>query len=135
VRARPVALLLTAVAALSGAGAFFTSSDLSTSIPLAALGVAAAAGLAVVVLAGETRFFPATPSVRAGSAPVPLRDAFRTGALGRATIIASLRSLDHSLGDGREPISPEEEDRLTSAPSEEFLGWVEQQLTRLEGGS
>jgi hypothetical protein len=135
VRARPLALLLTAVAALSGAGAFFTSSDLSTAIPLAALGVAASSGLAVVVLAGETRFFPPSPSVRAASAPVPLRDAFRTGALGRTTIIASLRSLDHSLGAGREPLSAEEEDRLTSAPSEEFLRWVEQQLTRLEGGT
>ncbi|MCI4363091.1 MAG: hypothetical protein L3K13_02130 [Thermoplasmata archaeon] len=133
--ARPIALLLAAVAALAGTGAFFSSAQLSLAIPLAALGVAAASGLAIVVLASETRFFPPASAPRAEHAPVPLRDAFRTGALGRSTIIATLRSLDHSFGAAHEPMSAEEEERLVAAPREEFLRWVEQQLGRLEGGT
>ncbi|MCI4346067.1 MAG: hypothetical protein L3K07_04870 [Thermoplasmata archaeon] len=134
-RARPIALLLAVVAALAGTWAFFSSSNLSTAIPLAALGVAAASGLAIVVLAGETRFFPTESAPRAQYVPVALRDAFRTGALGRATIIATLRGLDHAFGAAREPMSAEEEERLIGASSEVFLGWVEEQLVRLEAGT
>ncbi|MCI4367645.1 MAG: hypothetical protein L3K08_07835 [Thermoplasmata archaeon] len=116
--------------------ALWAGGNVDTAVPAAVLAVAGAAGLAAQEL---------WPRLRRPSAPVPLpvgdplvglRDAFRSGRLGRQTIIASVASLHRGLGEGiRGPLSLEEERRLIRASAGEFRRWLEGEVTQLESAT
>jgi hypothetical protein len=135
VAARGLAVLLAAFAVLGAVVAFLTSSELSAAVPAAVLAMAAASGAAAVVLAGSTRFRAPPDPPRLQDAPVELLDAFRSGRLGRVTLIGALRRLDRAFDEHRGSLSVTEEERLLAAPANEFLGWVEAELDRLESST
>jgi hypothetical protein len=129
---RPLTVLLAVLAGIGGALAFFTSSNPALAVPFAGLGVAAAAGAADLVLAGGARIRPQLPPPRLADFPVELLDAFYSGKLGRVGVIAALRRLNRAFDATHEFLSMTEEERLLAAPTPEFLGWVDGELTRLE---
>lgn len=132
---RPLTGLLAILAAVGGALAFFSGSNLALAVPAAGLGVVCAAAAAGLVLAGGARIRPPTAPARLADAPVELLDAFESGRLGRVSIIAAVRRLSRSLDEGHELLSVSEEEALLATSEPEFLRWVDAELTRLERAS
>jgi hypothetical protein len=65
-----------------------------------------------------------------------LRRAFRSGEIGRTTILATVHALERDLGPGvRTPLSVEEERRALQLPQDQFRTWVDERLQRIEAAS
>ena len=102
-------------------------------LELAVAGTALAAGGGMLVLwpSVRHRYTPAPPVI--GSTLMLLRDAFRSGPLGRQAIIAAVVSLEHR----RDPsatvgMNPDEERRILALDARGFRSWLDERLDRLE---
>ena len=113
--------------------AVWAGGNVDTAVPAAVLAVGGAAGLAAQELWPRLRRPTTPPTLLVGDPLVGLRDAFRSGQLGRQTIIATIATLHRGLGGGAaSPLPLEEERRLLRASSTEFRRWLEGEVTRLE---
>jgi hypothetical protein len=74
---------------------------------------------------------PPTP-VLEGDPLMLLARAFRAGRFGRVTILARLNGLE-SVGSTDPSARAREEERMLTAPNEEFLRYVEQRIAEVEG--
>lgn len=124
------AVLIVVGAVLAAVGA--ASTDLSAATALAATGAAVAAFGGFVWVGPTVRHrYPAAP-IPAGSTLTLLRDAFRSGPLGRQAIVATVVSLERDAGIVATGMGPDEERRLLALPPAEFRSWLDGRLDRME---
>jgi hypothetical protein len=122
-------LVLGAVAALIGVAV----PALDQATELAVVGAALAMVGSVLLLYPNVRHPVSDEPPLVGSPLVLLRDAFRSGPLGRQAIIATVVSLEASgRTTGAMGMSPDEERRLIQLDPRAFRAWLDDRLTRLE---
>ncbi|MCI4330299.1 MAG: hypothetical protein L3K19_00425 [Thermoplasmata archaeon] len=130
---RWVELLLFATVALGLLVAFWAGPNLAAAIPAAAIASLGAAAYAGLLLEERVRRVPAPLPVLGGDPVVGLRESFRSGPIGRQSIIQLIATMERSLGSrGSAPITPAEELRLLNGSRAEFRTWVAGRIQRLE---
>jgi len=130
--AGPAVLLGAGIAAATGV-AVWAGPNAAVAVPAAGLAVAGVALLAALSFVGRLR--PSRTLFRPPERAtlVLLREGFRSGPLGRQSIITALGGLDASIrGPRRAPVSMDEESRIREMPSADFRRWVETRLAELE---
>jgi len=118
------------VAAILGVAAT-ANPGLEVELAVAGTALAAFGGVLVLWPSVRHRYAPAPPVV--GATLMLLRDAFRSGPLGRQAIVAAVVSLEHR----RDPsaavgMNPDEERRILALDSRGFRSWLDERLDRLE---
>lgn len=132
--------------ALAAAGAAIDAGrNLAVALPAGALAVLLIAIVGVAEIRSRTS--PLTPE---GAEPGPsprhervegdsllrLRRAFKSGQIGRASILAALHALEQDLGaGGPAPLSLEDERRALDLSPEEFRQWIDGRLRSIEVNS
>lgn len=127
-----IAVGLAGLALAAGAIAWLAYADPSLAAGAAAIATGAGAICAVGLLASRARWERWTLPPRIPDPRARLRDAFRSGALGRQAILAEIRGLEHAAGAIPGTVDSEAERQLLAAPTSVFLDWVEQHLAALE---
>ncbi len=125
------------LAGLAAGGALlsFLADGGGLALPLGgAAGAAAAAALGIAVGSRRAPRRPGPPAVPEGE-PERLRAAMGSGPLGRAGVIARLRTLEGGILGGAATLSPDEEARILRLSPKEFRRWLEERLDRLEAAS
>ena len=120
--------------AAAGLGvALWAGPNVAVAAPAAGAAALAAGGYAAAVLAERVRFPRRPDEPLAGDPIVGLRDAFRSGAIGRQKIIQTVGTMERALLPRESaPVSPDEERRLLTGTSAEFHAWVEERVRHLE---
>ena len=79
---------------------------------------------------------PGIPNRMESDPLLRLRRAFRTGDMGRSTILATIHALERDLEPtGLTPLSVEEERAALGLSAEKFRTWVDERLQRIEASS
>lgn len=130
---RPLVGLLSAFAVLGTGVAVWAGPNFSIAVPAATLALASAALLFVEAWAYRTPPF----SVRFPSIPPSptygLRGAFRSGHMGRETIVETLDRLERAGPNPELPVRGSEENRrIYRMPEREFREYLRERLDRLE---
>jgi hypothetical protein len=134
--ARGGSVALIAVAVVAGVAAVAAGPDLTAATAAALVALAAAAGAAALGLRPTRTPRPAPVAPPESDSLILLREAFRSGALGRRAILSTLRGLERDLGgDIRPPPSLDQERALMDAPPERFRAWVDERLDALEASA
>lgn len=124
-------LSLGAAAAVIAAGASAANPGIAT--PLAAIGAGLAGFGGVLLLMPSVRHRYSRPTPLVGATLVLLRDAFRSGPLGRQAIIATVVSLELQRVSGPGTgMNPEEERRIIALDPPGFRLWLDDRLEQLE---
>ncbi|HEV8049050.1 MAG TPA: hypothetical protein VGP88_00480 [Thermoplasmata archaeon] len=133
-REEPAGLALLVLGGILAAAAIAATVEPGVGTALAATGAAlAGAGVLLLVSPAVRHRGPTAPDDPVGSSLVLLREAFRSGPLGRQAIIASVVSLEQgTTGATLRRLDPEEERRLVASDPAAFRAWLDQRLTRLE---
>ncbi|HXQ94376.1 MAG TPA: hypothetical protein VN864_04310 [Thermoplasmata archaeon] len=130
----PAGLALLLVGGVLAAASIFATAEPGVGTELAATGAGlAAVGVALLMVpAIRHRGLPVPPDP-VGSSLIRLREAFRSGPLGRQAIIASVVSLErNSTGGSLRRLDPEAERRLVASDPATFRAWLDDRLSRLE---
>lgn len=125
------------LAGLAAVGALlsFLAEGGGLALPLGgAAGAAAAAALGIAVGTQMAPARPVPPPLPEGE-PERLRAAMGSGPLGRAGVIARLRTLERGSLGGAAAISTDEEARILRLSPKEFRLWLGERLDRLEAAS
>jgi hypothetical protein len=127
-------LLLGIVACV--AVALWAGPNVAVAEPAAAVAIVLGAGaLAVEVLPRLRRLEPAADPARFERI-ASMGELFEAGAMGRQTILSTIGALESEVfGSRREPLTLDDEIRLTKAPAKEFREWVDAHLSALERAS
>jgi hypothetical protein len=65
-----------------------------------------------------------------------LRRSFGSGKIGRSSILATVRALERDLSpSGRTPLSLDDEQKVLHLPPDQFRGWVDDRLKRIEAAT
>jgi hypothetical protein len=126
-------ILLGIGAAAATAVAVWAGDNTGVAVPAAAAAVLGIALLASMSFAGRIRPTRSTFRPPERATLVLLRESFRSGPLGRQSIITTIGGLDASIrGSRRAVVSMDEESRIREMPPSEFRQWVETRLSELE---
>jgi hypothetical protein len=134
VTATPEGIALLAVGSiLAAVGIGLTAADFSLATAVAAGGTVVAVVGAAALLAPTVRYRRTFAPLPVGAPILALRDALRSGPLGRQRVIATVVALAPRGGvDGAAGMSPDEERRLLALDANDFRTWLDAQLDRLE---
>ena len=103
---------------------------LASELAVAGAALAALGGVLLLLPIVRPPFTPRPPIV--GSSLVLLRDAFRSGPLGRQAIVANVVSLELRDDAKAAGLNPEEERRILALDAAGFRAWLDGRLERLE---
>ncbi len=132
---RAPTVALTIVALVAAVAAFAAGGDLGTALPLALLATGASAAVAGIALADRLR--PPRPDEAPVDPPpsVVVLDGLVGGAFARQEVIHHLQVLERRFASRLVPVGAEEEARLLKLSHREFLRWVTERVSYLEGSS
>ena len=133
---RSFLIVLVTITAAGSAFAFYAGADVGAALLGATIAIVAAAVAGISVLSGQVRR-PARPNIPTPSDSfVPLREAFRTGRLGRQAVIATLRSLERDmLGPAGRLLPFDQEQQLLLLTPKEFREWAVARMRILEAST
>jgi hypothetical protein len=133
---RRLLIAASVAAGVLGLVALLGGTNLSVVIPAAMLAILSATIAGVALLLGRVRFPPPAPLSAEFETSLPLWESFRSGQLGRQTVIATLRQLSREmLGPGAAELSEGQEQALLMMGPAEFRDWADQAMSRLEASS
>lgn len=114
-------------------GAFWAGPNLAVAVPAGGVAALAAGAYVGLLMAERVRFARAPVVPPIGDPVVGLREAFRSGSIGRQKLIQMIATLERSLRE-RElaPVTPEEEQTLLTGSRSAFHAWADRRLSRLE---
>lgn len=135
-RRRALFVIWVALAAVGALLALFAGTNLALALPAAALAIAAAAAGGATALIERVQFPERPAPTVASDSLVPLTEAFRSGTIGRQSVLAAIRSLEREmLGAGAPFLTFEREQELLRAKDEEFRAWANERMGALEAAT
>lgn len=136
---------LVGLAIAAAAVAIHAGNNLIVAVPVGAVAVLLVSVVGVVEL--QSRTSPLDPTaggiVRETArdrvetdSMLKLRRSFRTGEIGRSSIMATVRALERDLSPtGRTPLSFDAERQVLDLPPDQFRQWVDDRLHRIEAAT
>jgi hypothetical protein len=137
--------LLVGIAVGAAGIAIYAGNNLVLAVPAGSVAILCVAGVGAVELQARSARLV---TVRSGVARQPtshrmesdsllqLRRSFTAGAIGRSSILATVRALERDLSPtGRTPLSFDAERQLLDLPPDQFRKWVDDRLRRIEAAT